>query len=233
MRRERLLKIFADEDNDKQLVRDVCVCAAGEKSDVHYAKLVDDVNSPIDVFLEAYRGIHSEDDYAYLRTKALFKLIYMLDVRIGCTRKRTPRRKRFKAATLDDVVRYAAKNYDVKNYEKLLIFSLSGNGVCLCIYESRTANKANCSIYTDEFLSLVRRYRDRSFIIIHSHPLGKLAPSEDDASAFAEMRKILLLTGSKLIDSVVVSEQNGEVVYNCVVNGASYYKELPLREICI
>ncbi len=231
MTKEEIRNMLETEDEDKELVFEVCRIASASDSERIAEKLLSTANTTEDVFTAAYRFVNRYEDYGCLKTKALFKLLYMMDKRSVGSQKSSLYRVRRKVTVLRDVIEYAWACFGMHDLEKLLIFKIDPDSYCSAVYESDGKLLDFCYMNLDELYSVLKENSENAFVIIHSHPFGDSTPSEADIYIHSDIKKLFAISNSTLIEHVILSQGNGKINCHFLEHSAEYYEDVRIIDM--
>ena len=233
MTKRELKRIFEEEDEAKELVLEVCDIVSHSDAEDVAETLIKGQSVTIDVFSNSYGTVRVYEPYKIRKARALLKIMYILDIRFSRNRSGVKHlaKERKAVAVLEDVIEYAVSCFDVFRFEKLIIFCVNTDGDCRAVYESSCCEADACYIGTEALHSILQENCEGSFIVFHSHPFGDPTPSEGDMHMHRYMKRLFALSGSDLIEHVVVATDDEGVKYTCLDNPAEYYKDMRLSQI--
>ncbi len=117
----------------------------------------------------------------------------VVDIRLNCPR---------------DCVEYFRKHHELHSKEYLYVVGLNNMNKIVKTFEIEGVNDVNIKIGLKDFAQMITSKMLTGIILFHTHPNGRVNPSDDDIETTQKIFDICSIMGVVLLDHIILNEDN-------------------------
>ena len=110
-----------------------------------------------------------------------------------------------KLACPRDCVEYFRKNYELRKTEYLYIIGINNMNKIVKTFEIEGVNDTNINLGLKDFAQMISVKTLTGLILFHTHPNGKVIPSNEDIETTQKIFDICSIMGVSLLDHIILN----------------------------
>lgn len=108
-------------------------------------------------------------------------------------------------SNLDDIAKYMVQYYKNQTVESLVVLLLDNSGKLFNVVKVCEGTVNSLNMPTRQISNILHRYNASSYILVHNHPSGIAAPSQEDIAVTIQMDSVLNALDFKIKEHIIVA----------------------------